>query len=271
MKAVVTGACGAIGKAIAAGLARHGFEVLMTGRDEKKLRRVMEEIRKTLPASQLEVYPADLSSEKEISDLAAACPGPVNVLVNNAATAPVQRIISVEGIEMQFAVNVLGYYRMIHHFIPLMTQRSSARIVNVASYWAGGYDPDDPEFRIRRYDNDTAYRQSKQANRMMTAGWAKTLRDSGITVNACHPGDVNSKLSNDLGFGGHETPQQGAGTPVWLAVSEEVKDMTGLYFEHRRKTACPFMQDHQLVRHLMELCASHVVYSSSDRPGPAKR
>jgi hypothetical protein len=43
---------------------------------------------------------------------------------------------------------------------------------------------------------------------------------------------VNSKLSNNLGFGGHETPAQAAQTPVWLAIDSETVDLTGGYFEH---------------------------------------
>jgi len=53
--------------------------------------------------------------------------------------------------------------------------------------------------------------------------FAKKFATEGITVNSCHPGDVNSKLSNELGFGGHESPVEGASTPVWLATSPDLK------------------------------------------------
>jgi NAD(P)-dependent dehydrogenase (short-subunit alcohol dehydrogenase family) len=79
-------------------------------------------------------------------------------------------------------------------------------VVNVASYWAGGLDLGDLELERRRYDNDAAYRQSKQADRMLSVAFAERLRDAGVTANACHPGDVVSTLSRNLGFGGHETP-----------------------------------------------------------------
>jgi len=79
----------------------------------------------------------------------------------------------------------------------------------VASYWAGDLDIDDLEFKHRPYSNGAAYRQSKQANRMLTVAFAERLAEHRISVNACHPGDVNSNLSNDLGFGGHESPGEG--------------------------------------------------------------
>ena len=63
---------------------------------------------------------------------------------------------------------------------------------------------EDLEFKNRYYNNDEAYRQSKQANRMLTFAFADRLAGKKVTVVSCHPGDVNSKLSNDLGFGGHD-------------------------------------------------------------------
>ena len=44
---------------------------------------------------------------------------------------------------------------------------------------------------------------------MLTVAFAEKLNAFNITVVSCHPGDVNSKLSNDLGFGGHASFGQG--------------------------------------------------------------
>ncbi|NIN64994.1 MAG: retinol dehydrogenase, partial [Anaerolineae bacterium] len=96
-------------------------------------------------------------------------------------------------------------------------------------------------------NNNKAYRQSKQANRMLTVADAERLRDYDISVNACHPGDVNSKLSNNLGFGGSETPAQGARTPAWLATDPTGQEETGKYFEHKREVRCRFGEDRQAV------------------------
>jgi retinol dehydrogenase-13 len=148
---------------------------------------------------------------------------------------------------------VLGYYRMIRAFTPHLKAGAPSRIVNVASYWAGNLDLEDPEFKHRRYDNDEAYRQSKQADRMLTVAFAERLKPYGITVNSCHPGDVNSRLSNDLGFGGHETPDQGAGTPVWLATSNDVEGVTGKYFADKREQYCGFSRDKTGIEKLMKL------------------
>ncbi|PLW94238.1 MAG: retinol dehydrogenase, partial [Marinilabiliales bacterium] len=160
-----------------------------------------------------------------------------------------------EGIEMQFATNVLGYFWMIQYFLPHLKKAFVSRIVNVASYWAGNLDLDDLEFNRRHYDNDTAYRQSKQADRMLTVAFANRLKDDTITVNACHPGDVRSTLASNLGYGGHESALQGAATPVWLATSEELEGITGKYFEHRKETYCQFSSDQESINQLFDICA----------------
>ena len=132
-----------------------------------------------------------------------------------------------------------------------------SRVVNVASYWAGDLELDDLEFRRRPYDNNIAYRQSKQANRMLTVAFAKRYAEHKIAVNACHPGDVNSRLSKNLGFGGHESPQDGAQTPAWLATGPTGQQETGKYFEHMHLKACQFGEDTVAVNALYEACVAY--------------
>jgi NAD(P)-dependent dehydrogenase (short-subunit alcohol dehydrogenase family) len=255
--AIVTGAYGAIGKAIAGKIAGHGFRTCLVGRDEKKLTETTEQIKLQTGNSNVFFEVADLSSNKEIINFAARWKGPLSVLINDAATAPKKRTESNDGIEMQFAVNVLSYFRMIVCFKDFMMNEEDPRIINVASYWAGGLDISDLEFKRRHYDNDTAYRQSKQADRMLSVAFAERFLPDEISVNSCHPGDVNSKLSNDLGFGGHDTPDQGASTPVWLAVSPEVKGISGKYFVHREEAFCEFSADKTAIEKLFNLCSSY--------------
>jgi NAD(P)-dependent dehydrogenase (short-subunit alcohol dehydrogenase family) len=256
--AIITGASGAIGKAIARQIAAApGYIPVLIGRDEKRTRQTAEEIARATGNDSVRYEIVDLSRRAEIRGLADHWQGPLHVLVNNAAATPRRRLETPEGIEMQWATNVLGYFWMIQAFSERLMQGAPSRIVNVASYWAGNLDLDDPEFKRRRYDNGLAYRQSKQANRMLSAAFAERLRPHQVAVNACHPGDVNSKLSNDLGFGGHESPDRGARTPAWLAVDPAVQGQTGLYFEHLRASPDPFAQDWKAVEALYELCSTY--------------
>jgi len=168
-----------------------------------------------------------------------------------------QREETPEGIEMQFATNVLGYFWMTKYFTPFLKMASAPRIVNVASYWAGDLNIDDLECKNRHYNNDKIYRQSKQADRMLTVAFAEKLKNDGIAVNAVHPGDVNSTLSNNLGYGGHESPDQGSDTPVWASTSPELEGISGKYFEHRRETSCRFGKDREMVEKLFMICEQY--------------
>lgn len=254
---LVTGATGAIGKAIARQLAGlEGSEVVLVCRDKLKAENAVNEIIDTTNNPRVRFELADLGRHQDIRELAGRWTGPLHALVNNAACTPRDRQETPDGIELQFATNVLGYFWLTDEFTELLKASAPARVVNVASYWAGGLDLNDLEFKRRSYDNDKAYRQSKQANRMLSAAFAEKLKLFQVSVNACHPGDVNSALSNNLGFGGHETPDQGAETPVWLATHPIGQESTGRYFEHLAETNCPFSQDKQAVNDLFQRCTN---------------
>ena len=256
--ALVTGAYGKIGKAIAEIIALNdNIKVVLIGRNETKLVETVSEIKRITLNQQISYEVVDLSSKQSIEELSQKWIGPLHILINNAATTPRQRLESAEGIEMQFATNVLGYMWMMKTMGKHMIGVHNARIVNVASYWTGGLDLNDVEFKNRHYNNDEAYRQSKQADRMLSFAYSQLLKKNGIAVNSCHPGDVNSTLSNNLGFGGHETPRQGADTPSWLAISDQVTGKTGLYFEHKREVSCRFSSNKKQVQQLLELCESY--------------
>jgi NAD(P)-dependent dehydrogenase (short-subunit alcohol dehydrogenase family) len=252
--ALLTGATGAIGGAIAHQLASQGYQLVLVARNRLKAEAVVKRVIQNSGNPHVRYELADLSRHAEIEALAARWQGPLNLLVNNAAVTPPTRQETPEGIELQFATNVLGYFWMTQTLHPTLKASAPARIVDVASYWAGGLDLSDLEFKRRRYTNGAAYRQSKQANRMLVAAWAAHLAPDSITINACHPGDVNSTLSNNLGFGGSQTPDQGADTPVWLATGETGGQASGGYFEGRRAVRCPFSQDRAAVEALFNAC-----------------
>jgi retinol dehydrogenase-13 len=244
---MVTGATGVIGGAIAEGLLERGYEVVLACRDRE---RAEAKARALGPAARVEVV--DVSRRASVQALGGRFDGALEVLVNNAAVTPRRREETPEGIELQWATNVLGYLWMVDALLPALRRASAPRVVNVASYWAGGLDLDDLQFERRRYDNDAAYRQSKQANRMLTVALAEALPD--ICVNACHPGDVPSTLARNLGFGGGDTPEGAAATPIMVATAAELAGTTGRWFEHQRESTCRFASDRGAIEALHEAC-----------------
>ena len=255
--AAVTGATGAIGKAIALQLARQDYIVVLIARDPLKSAQAVKSIQDKTNNLSVTYKIADLSRKTSIQSLADAWEQPLDALINNAATTPIDRQFTPEGIELQFATNVLGYFWMTRSFTHILAKNAPARVINVASYWAGGMDLSDLEFERRTYHNHDAYRQSKQANRMLTPVFADLLKEYDITVNACHPGDVNSALSNNLGFGGSQSPSAGARTPVWLATAPELAGITGKYFEDQKERRCQFSSQKEEAASLFEICSSY--------------
>lgn len=265
--ALLTGASGVIGKAIAHQLAASGeYEVVLACRNRAKAERTVRDLGRDLGrdlegdlgrdtgSERVRYEIVDVARQDSIAELVARWRGPLHVLVNNAAAAPRSREETPEGLERVFATNIMGYFWMTRMFADLLARSAPARVVNVTSYWAGGLDLDDLQLERRRYDNDVAYRQSKQAERMLTVAFAERLRERGVVVNACHPGDVASALSHSLGFGGHDTPAQSAETPVWLVTSPEAGARTGCYFEHQRERSCRFGAEQDAVEALYRAC-----------------
>lgn len=259
---LVTGATGAIGKAIARQLAEtENARVVLVCRDPDKAERTVTDIIRQTGNPSIRSELADLSRPADIRSLASRWTGPLHVLINNAACAPRERQETPEGIEIQFATNVLGYFWMTQAFSDILHSSAPAQIINIASYWAGGLDINDLEFTRRRYDNDSAYRQSKQIDRMLSCAFAERLAPYQIAVNACHPGDVHSTLSHNLGFCGHETPDQAALTPVWLATRPNARRSSGRYYEHKQDVECIFCRDRQAVADVYHKCNNYTARS----------
>ena len=116
--AIITGAYGAIGKAIALGIAEAGYEVIMSGRNPGLLKQAADEVRKITGNNNIIEATTDLSLKENIVDFAQKVKSPVHILINNACTAPRQRTENKNGIEVQWAVNVMAYFHMMNDFLP---------------------------------------------------------------------------------------------------------------------------------------------------------
>ena len=102
-----------------------------------------------------------------------------------------------------------------------------------------------------------AYKQSKQANRMLTKAWADTLaaKNSPVIVNAAHPGVVTSKLLKNLGIPmGYNSARSAAATPIFLATQPKSTIGTGGYFAKLKREKCAFSQNSKAIQGLWEAC-----------------
>jgi retinol dehydrogenase-12 len=237
---LVTGATDGVGKVTARALAQAGATVIGVARSPEKTKTVVAEIGDT-PGS-LEFLIADLSSQAQIRALVDEFTSKydrLHVLVNNAgALFPTYRE-SVDGIEITFALNHLSYFLLANLLLDTICASTPARIINVSSsaHEGNAIDVDDLQHR-KHYREWTAYGASKLANILFTYELARRLQGKGVTVNAVHPGFVNTNFQRAAGLNmrGPLTPEEGADTQIWLAQSEEVEGVTGKYFVRRQDT-----------------------------------
>jgi NAD(P)-dependent dehydrogenase (short-subunit alcohol dehydrogenase family) len=246
---LITGATSGIGQAAAQAIAAQGGRVVIAGRNAAKTEAVAAELRQASGNPAIDYLLADLSSLAEVRRLAAEFTtryDRLDVLVNNAGAFFMRRQETVDGLEMTFALNHLSYFLLTTLLLDTLETSAPARVINVASAAESGakVDWDDLQLR-RRYRGFEAYALSKRFNLYFTYELARRLAGTGVTVNAVHPGSVATGIwANPFGrLGGlakpvtklmMRSPEQGAGTVVYLATSPEVDGVTGKYFYDRQ-------------------------------------
>ena len=245
---LVTGGTAGIGLFIADGLARLGATVLLVGSQPDRGAAAVAQIRSAAPRAQVEFLRADLSDQAQIHQLARTvhdrCDR-LDVLLNNAGGLFSRRRLSVDGVEMTFALNHLAYFLLTHLLLDRLAAAGRARIINVASraHSSARLDIDDLQ-GARGYRGWRAYGRSKLANILFTYELARRLSGRPITANALHPGFVVTELGWRHRFMPAPawrfltlwaiSPQEGAKTGVYLAASPEVEGVTGQYFDKCR-------------------------------------
>ena len=246
-RVVVTGATSGIGREVATRLASLGAEVILVCRDRTRGEAVASEIHRTTGAESATVMTADVSDQSSIRAFARRYRdiyGALDVLVNNAGVLLPDRRTSVDGIELTFATNVLGYHLVTTELLDALSAAAPSRVVNVASTFTFAVDIDDLQFERRTYDGLTAYAQSKALDRMLTWAFARRLDGDSITLNAMAPGLVlETRLYRDLSGNRFRSDEQnGAGdatdcTPSRVAVGAEAESGHGADGSDERQPA----------------------------------
>ncbi|MBW6474843.1 MAG: SDR family oxidoreductase [Anaerolineaceae bacterium] len=246
---MVTGATGGIGKETARALQQMGAHVVIVGRNPQKTADVVAEMKSQNPSGgEVDGLVADLSSLADIRRLAEEFKQKydrLDVLVNNAGAYFNKREISVDGFEMTFALNHLGYFYLTNLLLDLIKSSAPARIVNVSSgaHAMGKINFDNLNAK-GLFVGWTAYGTSKLMNILFTRELSRRLEGTRVTVNALHPGFVATNFGhNGNGIGkwliqltqrSALTPEQGAQTSIYLASSPEVSGVSGAYFSESK-------------------------------------
>ena len=232
---LITGSTDGIGREAALELAARGFTVFVHGRSIFRARNVAEEIRTATGNKHAEVLAADLSSQRQVRELASEiskrCDS-LDVLINNAGVFMNERQVTEDGLELSFAVNHLAPFLLTNLLLGLLQKSTPARIITVSSmvHAQGRVDFSDlqSEKRFVGYD---AYALSKLGNVLFTYELAERLQGTGVTANCLHPGVIATKLLRAAFESDGASPAEGAATMLYLATSPEVEQVTGRYYQ----------------------------------------
>jgi len=270
---LITGGTNGIGKSAARELARLGATVIIVGRDAQKTAQVVTEIRAASDNKNVDSLLGDLSSQGDIRRLATEFKRKysyLHVLLNNAGGFFMQRQLSVDGIEMTFALNHLAYFLLTDLLLDTIQASAPARIINVSS---GAHTSGKIEFdnlQGERNYSASAYGHSKLGNILFTMELARRLEGTSVTVNALHPGFVSTGFGkNNPGFLMKlmrvivpliaRSPEKGAETSIYLASSPEVEKITGKYFYDSKVTpTAPQATDMEVAKRLWEVSAAMI-------------
>jgi len=241
---IVTGANSGIGKFAARGLARMGASVTMVARSRERGEKALQEVQAVSTNNNVRLMLCDLSSQVSIREFAAAFKSEndrLDVLLNNAGSNYFKRHESVDGLELTFALNHMGYFVMTNLLLNIIKASAPARIVNVSSdeHRVDRIAFDDLQ-RERDYGTNV-YSETKLMNVLFTYELARRLEGTGVTVNTMHPGFSRTNFGRrDNGLLGKffvpvaslfgRSPERGAETAIYLASSPEVEGVTAKYF-----------------------------------------
>ena len=271
---IITGSNSGIGKETAIGLAKMGAIIVMVVRDQGRGERARMEIVKQTGNSSVDLMICDLSSMSSIRHFAEEFKKKYNrldVLINNAGATFSKREVTSEGFERNFAVNYLGPFLLTQELLSLLKSSAHSRIINVSSGLAknGRVDLDDLQSeknyagtKFYSPSRAPAYDNAKLMLMMFSYELDRRLKGSEVTVNVLMPGFTATNLGKSSGSLSsyimfkmvrpmQQSAKKGAETSVYLASSDEVKDITGKCFARKKETkTCPVSYDEDLQKRL---------------------
>jgi NAD(P)-dependent dehydrogenase (short-subunit alcohol dehydrogenase family) len=241
--AVITGGNSGIGFVTARDLVRLGWRVIITGRDEGKLRAAAN----TIGSDGVPWRRGDFASLAQVRALARGLNEEprIDVLLNNMGVSLSRQAKSEDGNDMMLQVNHLAPFLLTHLLLDKLRASAPARIINVASrahFWARDFGFEDFQFE-RAYSVRSAYARTKLYNILFTRELASRLAGTGVTVNAAHPGMIRTRIGQDGDLTGvarivwpvlqwwrGRPPEDGSRVTLHLATAPELAGVSGKYF-----------------------------------------
>jgi len=202
---VITGATSGIGYLLAKKFASKGANLLCINRNKEKSEALKHEIENKFNVT-CDYFLADLSSMNETHEVAEKLleiDKSIDVIIHNAGVYLTRRELSPEGIEKVFMVHYLSSFIINYKLRAKLASQEKARIILVNSeghrFAAWGLRLDDLDWSKRRYSGLKSYGSAKLAQLLSMLLFAVYFKDTGVTINAMHPGAVKTETGQENG------------------------------------------------------------------------
>jgi retinol dehydrogenase-13 len=244
---VITGATSGIGYETAKEYAAHGADLLLINRNEEKSIAVCEEIRQEFQVK-CDYRIADFTRLSDVGrvgkDLLES-ELEIDVLIHNAGLYSTKKIYTEDDNELVFQVNYLASFILNYMLKDKLKARGKTRIILVNSeghrFAVFGIGLHDLKYEKRRHSGLGSYGVAKTAQLLSIIKFAEYFEDSGVTINAVHPGDVKSNMGMNNGRiyrffkrkivnRSLKSPERSAKALYYHGVSKEVEGISGKFF-----------------------------------------
>lgn len=201
---VVTGATSGVGLEAVRALAKGGASIVMVVRNLAKGEEVKKELVDRFGAS-VDIVVADFSRLDDVrnaSKQVLALTNKIDVLINCAGLHSTKATYTPEGFETVFCVNHLASFLFTELLLDRLKESAPSRILQINSegHRFNGLDITDLNWKKRHYTGLRGYGASKTAQLLTVWEINDRLKNTGVTINAMHPGDVKTRIGSNNGF-----------------------------------------------------------------------
>ncbi|XP_043266434.1 retinol dehydrogenase 12 isoform X2 [Venturia canescens] len=276
--AVITGGSRGIGVEVVRMLMKCDMDIVLACRNTAAGEKVVKNIRESgVMDGKAKVYELDnssLESVRKFSEMMKNEYKKIDILINNAGVMFPPYVETKDGFEQQWGVNYLSHFLLTALLVPLLrnagNEETRARIINVSScaHLLGTINFEDINYK-KRFITSAAYAQSKLASVMFTTTLQRHLQERNLPIQtfAVHPGIVNTDLFENTIFSKvkiftrlfFKSPEKGATTTVYAAVSPRIEHEGGIYLSNCRSSSINRLaKDENACNRLFELSLQQV-------------
>ena len=244
---VITGATSGIGYYTARKYALHGANLLLINRNEEKSKSICEEIRQDFGV-ECEYKIADFTHISDVQKVGYELLESnikIDVFIHNAGVYSTKKIFTEDNFELVFQVDYLGSFILNYILRDKFKAQDKTRIILVNSeghrFAITGISLDDLEWEDHHYSGLRSYGKAKTAQLLSMIKFDDYFKDSGVSINAMHPGSVKTNMGQNNGRSyrffkrifvdrAAKSPEISAKALYYLGVSKEINGVSGKFF-----------------------------------------